>query len=105
MSIPRKGSLMSTLPSTKIPQKDNLVSSAQIKAILKDQIQLNCLCIGQLSLKEFLSFQGWLPPNTTDFLKPQWLIEPKKQKQERARLEWSNSLAVARLKSMVKKKN
>lgn len=98
---------MSTLPSTKTPQKDNLVSSAQIKAILKDQIQLNCLCIGQLSLKEFLSFQGWLPPNTTDFLNPhnpQWLMEPKKQKQERARLEWSNSLAVARLKSMVKNK-
>ena len=89
--------------STKIPPKASLVSSAQIKEILKDQMSLNCLCIKQLSLKEFLSFQGWLPPNTKDFLNSQWLMALKEQKQERARLEWSNSLAVARLKSMVKK--
>lgn len=95
---------MFPLISTKTPQKASPVSSEQIKAILKDQVQLNCLCIKQLSLKEFLSFQGWLPPNTTDFLNPQWLMALKEQKQERARLEWSNSLAVARLKSMVKKK-
>ena len=83
--------------------KDELVSSEQIKAILKDQLQLSCLCIKKISLKEFLSFQGWLS-NTTDFLSPQWLLGLKKQKQERARLEWSNSLAIARLKSMVEQK-
>ncbi|MGK7937071.1 MAG: hypothetical protein AB4206_14965 [Xenococcaceae cyanobacterium] len=83
--------------------KGELVSSEQIKAILKDQLQLSCLCIKKISLKEFLSFQGWLS-NTTDFLSPQWLLGLKKQKQERARLEWSNSLAIARLKSMVEQK-
>lgn len=83
--------------------KNDLVSSEQIKAILKDQLQLSCLCIKKISLKEFLSFQGWLS-NTNDFLNPQWLLGLKKQKQERARLEWSNSLAIARLKSLVEQK-
>ncbi len=112
---------MSPLTSTKTPHKanretpvttkisisrryrDDLVSSEQIKAILKDQLQLSCLCIKKISLKEFLSFQGWLS-NTNDFLNPQWLLGLKKQKQERARLEWSNSLAIARLKSLVEQK-
>ena len=60
--------------------------------------------MGQLSLKEFLAFQGWLPPNNPDFLNSQWLMQPKQQKQKLARLEWSNSLAVARLKSIIERK-
>ena len=95
---------MFTSPSTTKTQQNNIVSSAQIKAILKDQTQLNCLCMGQLSLKEFLAFQGWLSPNNPDFLNSQWLMQPKQQKQELARLEWSNSLAVARLKSIIEQK-
>lgn len=93
---------MFPLTSTKIVNKTSSVSPAQIKAILKDQMEINCLCIKKISLKEFLSFQGWLPPNTPDFLSQQWLIELKKQKQQRVRVEWSNSLAVARLKFIVK---
>lgn len=96
---------MSPLTSTKISHNSNLVSPDQIKAILKDQMELNCLCLGQLSLKEFLSFQGWLPPNTHDFLSQQGAIPLDKHKPERVRLEWRNSLAIARLKSMVEKKH
>ena len=94
---------MFPLSPTRIVNKSNLVSSAQIKAVLNKQIDINCLCIREISLKEFLSFQGWLPPNTPDFLSQQWLIGLKKQKQQRLRVEWSNSLAVARLKSIVKR--
>lgn len=95
---------MVPLTSNKTSQNSSLVSPEQIKAILKDQIELNCLCIGQLSLKEFLSFQGWLPPNTNDLLSLQSLSPLAKHQPERIRLEWRNSLAIARLKAMVEKK-
>ena len=96
---------MFPLTSNKTLQNSSLVSSAQIKAILKDQMELNCLCIKQLSLKEFLSFQGWLPPNTNDLLRPESIDHLEIQKPERTRLEWSNSLAIARIKYMVEKKH
>ena len=93
---------MFPLTSTETGNNANLVSSAEKRAILVEQMQIHYLCKGKPSLREFLSFQGWLPPNNTDFLNEQWLIGLKQNKQERIRLEWRNALAVARLKSIVK---
>lgn len=86
----------------KIFHKASLVSPAQIEVVLRDQMRYRCLRLGEIQFGEVLALRGWLTQQITDLWDEEESISIVENEKQRIRAEWSNALAIARLKFVVR---
>jgi hypothetical protein len=87
---------------SKIFYKASLVSPAQIEVVLRDQMRYRCLRLGEIQFGEVLALRGWLRRETTNFFSDESLFCIIEDEKHHIRAEWSNTLAIARLKFVVR---
>lgn len=95
---------MSQLANTpnKIFHKASLVSPAQIEVVLRDQMRYRCLRLGEIQFGEVLALRGWITEQITDLWDDETSVDLVENEKKQIRAEWSNALAIARLKFVVR---
>jgi hypothetical protein len=71
-----------------------------IKIVVREQIRSQLLYPGKINFAEVLQLRGWQHQKQINCLEDPWLIDSTEEHCLPA--EWSNALAIARLKSLVR---
>ena len=84
-----------------IYSQSNLVSCFSIEMLVEQHWHNQCFNTQYLQSQEIIGLREWLRQEQPDIIGDWWWLCSKQTKKELIQTEWSNSLAIARLKSRI----